>query len=130
MPNLMFCPDCGKEISRRAQTCIHCGCPISEILREIPSQTKTPSKTHNPINQPMFKHIEAKPDFTGRLKLVGWISAFLVPIVGLIIGLIMLTKKQNVSGISQIVISVAMMFVYFTYNLFEDSVILYWVDFY
>jgi hypothetical protein len=33
MPNLMFCPDCGKEISRRAKTCIHCGCPISEILK-------------------------------------------------------------------------------------------------
>ena len=27
---LISCPDCGKQISRRASVCIHCGCPISE----------------------------------------------------------------------------------------------------
>lgn len=26
---LISCPDCGKQISRRADVCIHCGCPIS-----------------------------------------------------------------------------------------------------
>lgn len=27
---LIKCPDCGKEISDKAKTCIYCGCPISE----------------------------------------------------------------------------------------------------
>lgn len=26
---LISCPDCGKQVSRRASVCIHCGCPIS-----------------------------------------------------------------------------------------------------
>lgn len=27
---LMTCPDCGNQVSRRAQVCIHCGCPLKE----------------------------------------------------------------------------------------------------
>lgn len=28
---LISCPDCGKEVSSRANACIHCGCPLTEI---------------------------------------------------------------------------------------------------
>ena len=27
-PNLAFCPDCHKEVSKNANTCIHCGCNL------------------------------------------------------------------------------------------------------
>lgn len=27
---LIKCPECGKEVSDRAKTCIHCGCPLEE----------------------------------------------------------------------------------------------------
>lgn len=27
---LIKCPECGKEISDKAQSCIHCGCPLAE----------------------------------------------------------------------------------------------------
>ena len=26
---LIACPECGKEISNQAPTCIHCGCPLA-----------------------------------------------------------------------------------------------------
>ena len=39
---LMKCPDCGKDISERAVTCIHCGCPI----REWQAEQKTTEETH------------------------------------------------------------------------------------
>lgn len=29
---LIKCPECGKEISDKAQTCIHCGYPLSEAI--------------------------------------------------------------------------------------------------
>lgn len=37
---LIKCPECGKEVSDKADACIHCGCPIkknaqSELVREI-----------------------------------------------------------------------------------------------
>lgn len=28
---LIKCPECGKEISDKAKTCINCGCPIEEL---------------------------------------------------------------------------------------------------
>lgn len=28
--NLRPCPDCGQDISKKAQTCIHCGCPVGQ----------------------------------------------------------------------------------------------------
>lgn len=27
---LIKCPECGKEVSDKAQTCIHCGCPLGK----------------------------------------------------------------------------------------------------
>lgn len=29
-PKLIDCPDCGKSVSKRAEQCPHCGCPIGE----------------------------------------------------------------------------------------------------
>ena len=29
---LIKCPECGKEISDKAHTCISCGCPLNELL--------------------------------------------------------------------------------------------------
>ena len=35
---LMDCPDCGKQVSRRAQVCIHCGCPLGSMADSSPAQ--------------------------------------------------------------------------------------------
>lgn len=32
--SLINCPDCGKEVSDRANACIHCGCPLSMELNQ------------------------------------------------------------------------------------------------
>ncbi len=29
---LIKCPECGKEISDKAKTCIGCGCPLEDIV--------------------------------------------------------------------------------------------------
>lgn len=34
---LIDCPDCGKRVSRRAHMCIHCGCPLIDVV-----ETSTP----------------------------------------------------------------------------------------
>jgi DNA-directed RNA polymerase subunit RPC12/RpoP len=43
MPKLMDCPDCGKQVSRRAASCPNCGCPITEIIKPQPSTVQTVS---------------------------------------------------------------------------------------
>ena len=32
---LIKCPECGKEISDKATCCIHCGCPMDYIVKQI-----------------------------------------------------------------------------------------------
>ena len=34
---LINCPDCNKEISDKAVSCIHCGCPITPVTSDAPS---------------------------------------------------------------------------------------------
>lgn len=37
---LIACPDCGKQVSRRAPSCPHCGCPVTEVIIEnLPTES-------------------------------------------------------------------------------------------
>jgi hypothetical protein len=44
-----------------------------------------------------------------KLKKWGWLGAFLVPLVGLIIGIVLLTKEEVGTGIAQILVGLFMM---------------------
>ena len=33
-PTLLECPDCGKDVSRRATACLNCGCPIEAVIAD------------------------------------------------------------------------------------------------
>ena len=47
---LIECPECGKEISEKSKTCINCGYPISEYVRELQreqDQTETEQAKEN-----------------------------------------------------------------------------------
>ena len=50
---LIKCPECGKEVSDKAQNCIHCGFPINETAtindNANNSQTNVPKHTFNGI---------------------------------------------------------------------------------
>ena len=45
---LVNCEDCGKSISNKADACINCGCPLSEIQK--PLETNTALATSNQSN--------------------------------------------------------------------------------
>ena len=32
---LIKCPECGKDISDKANACIHCGCPLNEQKEDV-----------------------------------------------------------------------------------------------
>lgn len=40
---LIKCPECGKAISDKSQMCIHCGCPLSEIVASGEVRIKMPN---------------------------------------------------------------------------------------
>ena len=38
---LIKCPECGKDISDKADKCINCGCPVSEMVHSVPPELKS-----------------------------------------------------------------------------------------
>ena len=40
---LIKCPECGKEISDKAKTCINCGCPLDEVVTSGVVRIKMPN---------------------------------------------------------------------------------------
>ncbi len=90
---LIFCPDCGKEVSDNANNCPNCAYPISKL--------KNHTQTFTPVYQ------------NNQLILAGYFavffSFFIFPvffmIIGIIIGIINLTKGAIGHGILQIILS-------------------------
>ena len=40
---LIQCPECGKEISDKAKNCIHCGCPLADLVTTGEVRIKIPN---------------------------------------------------------------------------------------
>lgn len=49
---LIKCPECGKEVSDKASTCIHCGYPLSESTQQRP-QPQTVSQPVQSVYRPV-----------------------------------------------------------------------------
>ena len=49
---LISCPECKKQVSDKARSCPHCGCPIEEIKEETVEVTvEEPKETHTTSNE-------------------------------------------------------------------------------
>ena len=68
---LMKCPDCGNDISERAITCIHCGCPIREWIAEqkaaeeaaeATQRTERPVYTPDEVPYPVAEEVPGDPE--------------------------------------------------------------------
>lgn len=88
---LIFCPDCGKEVSDSALTCPHCAFPLNKLR----SSTFYPAIHNN------------------HLVIAGYIvvflSLFILPIIfmitGIVLGIINITKGFTSHGILQIILA-------------------------
>lgn len=54
---LMDCPDCGKQVSRRAQVCIHCGCPLSSVVEATTPSSMVSRKLVQSMSLEIRPHI-------------------------------------------------------------------------
>ena len=81
----MYCPKCGKEIFDEAIVCPYCGCAIKE---NNPASLNSVNST----NAPVIENGE-----TPGLATAALIFAFVMPIVGLILGIVGLTKYSSQS---------------------------------
>ncbi len=100
---LIKCPECGKEISDKAPSCIHCGFPISEaghmeknqdeinpnltlVKTEPPvTQTSTPSDAGSPSDQ--FSEDEKNYKKTKPKKFIAAIAIVVVATIALVVSI-------------------------------------------
>jgi hypothetical protein len=94
------CPDCAELVQGAARVCRHCGYRFDGL---VPIHA---------LDRPGGPYrAQAPPEQFDTLAVVGLITAFVVPFVGFIIGLVLLSRRQNSSGLIVLTVSVAMFFV-------------------
>lgn len=85
---LIKCPECGKEVSTAAETCPHCGYPITknELVKE-----KTVENYPKPKNSNWIGAWKSK----ARTTRITWTILFLASVLGLVISLILLSNDKQ-----------------------------------
>ena len=78
----MFCKYCGKEIADEAVICVGCGRPVAEA-KAAPAKAEA-----------VFSDGEVKKESNG-LMTAACVLSFLVPIVGLILSIVGLSKAKT-----------------------------------
>lgn len=73
----MYCNKCGKEINDEAVVCIHCGCAVNNG-----------SARNNPL----------APAEEDKVSAIIVICTILIPLIGIILGIVNLCKKKTKSG--------------------------------
>ena len=86
----MFCPKCGKDIRDDSVVCPYCGTQVGMPVQQHPTRSNT-------------------------VAIVGFVFAFLIPLVGLICSIIGVNNAKNCGGsgkglaIAGIIVSIVMM---------------------
>lgn len=122
------CEYCGEKILEKARKCKHCGeMLIEEGNRPLPPLSTGPNQysKHNEYGFPPVVYINANPsdhrdarrensgqysgeELSSGWVVCGWFMAFLLPIVGFIIGIICCVKGRTGNGVGMIIVSVLM----------------------
>ena len=84
-----FCPFCGVELVDSAKFCKSCGKSIENIGE--PQQTQD-------INQTSQFQVPVAEKDHNILIILGYVFAFLIPLIGLIISIYLLTRKDSSKG--------------------------------
>lgn len=80
----MYCSNCGNQIDDHASVCIHCGAPTQNA--QYQQQYQQPVQQNTSSNQ------------SNTLAIVGFVFAFLMPLVGLICSIIGLKNAPQFNG--------------------------------
>ncbi len=85
----MYCKNCGNEIANAAIMCVKCGVPTN--VKSVES-----ADTSKPMTQ-------------GEL-IAGWLGAVFIPLIGVIIGIVAMTRGRIGLGCGMLALSIFMFF--------------------
>jgi ribosomal protein L40E len=104
---IIFCPECGTQVSEHAQQCMKCSYPIYKLKNTNNNQNYSSSPSFNNINK-----TQPNTSNTGLIVagyIVSFLSLFILPffflVVGIVIGIITISKGHAIHGIVHIVLS-------------------------
>lgn len=92
----MICRNCGNQISDQAAVCPHCGSATGVAQQPYYGAPQQPyGAPQQPYGAPQQPYYGAQPEEKSALATCALVFAFLVPIAGLILGIIGVTKYNN-----------------------------------
>ena len=99
----MYCKNCGSILEQGAQFCRACGAQVDcdELMKE-PAQKTEPAVAQETVQRTVYvqpAHVQAPiapaPPATNDMAVVGFIMAFMMPILGLVFSVIGLKKAKS-----------------------------------
>ncbi len=107
---IIFCPECGTQVSDQAQACIKCAYPINKLNVGINNQNNATQKNYSqslPIDK---STIQPSSGLVVAGYVVAFLSLLILPfiflIAGIVIGIITISKGQTGHGIAHIILSI------------------------
>ena len=86
-----FCPSCGEKLADNAKFCKNCGMNL-ETQQQTQQETQ---QTNDPI-PPMQQYQVPKAENEHKAAVIlGYVFALLIPIIGVIFGIYLLTRKDS-----------------------------------
>ena len=109
-PRMKQCPYCSEDILATAKKCKHCGETVDVALRTAEEARRGQGVQMVNINARQAEQPTDDGDSqSSGLVTAGWLTAFLMPFVGLILGIVLLVKGRRIGhAIGILVVSVAM----------------------
>lgn len=91
---MSFCPNCGKELKENAVFCAECGTAVNPAPQQAYANQAPAQQFQQPaqVQQPMYPQVEEEKKTLATCALA---FAFLMPIVGLILGIIGVVKYKT-----------------------------------
>lgn len=96
----MFCTKCGAELPDDSRFCYKCGSAVTPMTRTDTVYkndyfSSAPASAPNPISSGTELQQQPTTPDEGMYGILGFVFAFFVPIVGLILSIMGLNKKKN-----------------------------------
>jgi len=113
--NLICCPDCKREVSKRAAACPNCGAPISGVIPTSDS-SGTIRFNRRPAAFPpnLSQAASAKNEDVSVVNInTAYLLAIFLPFIGFFVGIYLMTKKETGHGIACMAVSIFAFFVWF-----------------
>lgn len=88
-----FCPNCGEELLDNAKFCKNCGANL-----ETNEQAQSATEEQTTTNVQQSYQVEKVENDHKLAVIIGYVMAILIPIIGIIIGIYLVTRKDSESA--------------------------------